>query len=46
MVSLVQRQVELIRGNVKMLDSMAADSSKKKIAAPKITIFDYIPNVI
>ena len=47
MGSLALRQVELIKGNVKMLDwAMAANSSRKKIAAPKITISDYIPYVI
>ena len=47
MGSLAQRQVELIKGNVKMLDwVMATASNKKKVAAPKITISDYIPFVI
>ena len=38
-------KVELIKGNVKMLDwAMAvAASNKKNIATPKITISDYIP---
>ena len=42
--SLSQRQVELIKGNVKMLDwVMAIASNKKKVAALKVTILDYIP---
>ena len=41
------REVELVKHNVKMLDwAMAIVSGKKKIAAPKITISDYIPYVI
>ena len=47
MESLALRIVELIKGNVKMLDwAMAAASNKKNIVAPKIIIFDYIPYVI
>ena len=47
MGSLSLRQVELIKGNVKMQDwAMAAASSKKNIIAPKITIYNYIPYVI
>ena len=41
--TLAQRQVELIKGNVMMLDWAAAATSKKKVAAPKIAIFDFIP---
>ena len=45
--SIALRQAELIKGNVKMLHwAMAIVSSKKNIAAPKITISDYIPYVI
>ena len=41
MESLSQRQVELIKVNVKMLDwVMVAASNKKKVAAPKVTISD------
>ena len=47
MGSIALRQVELIKGNVKMLKcAMATVSSKKKVAAPKITISNYIPYVI
>ena len=46
MGSLAQRQVELIKGNVKILDwAMAIASIKKNIVAPKVTIFYYIPFV-
>ena len=39
MGSLALRQVELIKGNLKMLDwAIAIASNKKKIATPKITI--------
>ena len=47
MGSLAQRQVELIKDNVKMLDwAMTEASNKKKVAAPKVTISDYIPFII
>ena len=45
--SMVIREAELVKSNVKMLDwTMRAVSGKKKIAAPKIAISDYIPYVI
>ena len=45
--SMALREAELVKSNVKMLDwTMGAVSCKKKIAAPKIAIFDYIPYVI
>ena len=47
MGSVAQRQVGLIKGNVKMLDwAMETISWKKKIPTLKITISDYIPYVI
>ena len=47
MGSLAQRQVELIRGNVKMVDwAMAATSNKKKNNSSKSHHFNYIPFVI
>ena len=47
MGSITQRQVELIKEKLKMLDwAMVIVSSKKKVTTPKINIFDYIPYAI
>ena len=47
LASMSIREAELVKHNIKRLDwAMAIVSDKKKIAALKITISDYIPYVI